>query len=321
MILQKFSTRDVPPDLRKTHMQEVYSAVANIDVSPLSEDVPLSGESAMLGLPGVLITKTAIGPCRAGRTARQTADGDDDVVICLALQGDMTWSWQDDRQIRPGQSYLGANDIPGFRIFPEPTTLLDIVIPRKLAASAISDAESPRQFHATPEMRLLASYAQALIHEAGELPEESAQLVANHIRDLAALAVGARRDAAEIASGRGVRAARLKEIQRDIAANLLNPALSASWIAGRHRISERYLRELFADEQTRFTDFVLDKRLSYAFSLLSRPEWSQSNVSAIAYEAGFSDLSWFNRTFRRRFGITPREARDLAATVPAKGAR
>jgi AraC-like DNA-binding protein len=30
-------------------------------------------------------------------------------------------------------------------------------------------------------------------------------------------------------------------------------------------------------------------------------------ISAIAYEAGFGDLSHFNRSFRRRYGVPPSE--------------
>lgn len=36
-------------------------------------------------------------------------------------------------------------------------------------------------------------------------------------------------------------------------------------------------------------------------------------VTALASEAGFGDLSYFNRTFRRRFAMTPSEARKLHA--------
>jgi AraC-like DNA-binding protein len=32
-------------------------------------------------------------------------------------------------------------------------------------------------------------------------------------------------------------------------------------------------------------------------------------ISAIAFDSGFSDLSHFNRTFRRRSGMTPSEVR------------
>jgi AraC-like DNA-binding protein len=32
-------------------------------------------------------------------------------------------------------------------------------------------------------------------------------------------------------------------------------------------------------------------------------------ISDIAFECGFNDLSYFNRCFRRRFGLTPTAAR------------
>jgi AraC-like DNA-binding protein len=35
----------------------------------------------------------------------------------------------------------------------------------------------------------------------------------------------------------------------------------------------------------------------------------ERTISMIAFAAGFSDLSHFNRTYRRRFGETPSETR------------
>ena len=35
-------------------------------------------------------------------------------------------------------------------------------------------------------------------------------------------------------------------------------------------------------------------------------------IGAIAFDAGFADLSHFNRSFRRRFGGTPSEVRAQA---------
>jgi AraC-like DNA-binding protein len=40
-------------------------------------------------------------------------------------------------------------------------------------------------------------------------------------------------------------------------------------------------------------------------------------IATIALDAGFGDLSYFNRTFRRRFGVAPSELRAAAdTTVP-----
>jgi AraC-like DNA-binding protein len=38
-------------------------------------------------------------------------------------------------------------------------------------------------------------------------------------------------------------------------------------------------------------------------------------VSTIAFEVGFGDLSYFNRTFKKRFGATPREIRARFETM------
>ncbi|WP_424631143.1 hypothetical protein [Bradyrhizobium sp. SYSU BS000235] len=49
----------------------------------------------------------------------------------------------------------------------------------------------------------------------------------------------------------------MRAIKSDIAANLRSRQLTINTIAARHGISARYIRELFADESTTFTDYVL----------------------------------------------------------------
>jgi AraC-like DNA-binding protein len=54
---------------------------------------------------------------------------------------------------------------------------------------------------------------------------------------------------------------------------------------------------------------VLDQRLARAYRLLGDPRCADHTVSAIAFAAGFGDLSYFNRSFRRTFGASPTEVR------------
>jgi len=42
----------------------------------------------------------------------------------------------------------------------------------------------------------------------------------------------------------------------------------------------------------------------------STPRFDEQDISTVALESGFSDISYFNRCFRRRFGATPTEVRE-----------
>ena len=69
---------------------------------------------------------------------------------------------------------------------------------------------------------------------------------------------------------------------------------------------------LFQGDETTFTDFVLNQRLARAHKLLVAARFDASPISAIAFEAGFDDLSYFNRCFRRRYEATPSDIRAAA---------
>jgi AraC family transcriptional regulator len=59
--------------------------------------------------------------------------------------------------------------------------------------------------------------------------------------------------------------------------------------------------------------FVLRTRLHRAAVRLRR---SDEAVSAIAFDAGFNDLSTFNRRFRRVIGVSPSAYRTGRESVP-----
>jgi len=46
--------------------------------------------------------------------------------------------------------------------------------------------------------------------------------------------------------------------------------------------------------------------------MLTDQRWSDRTVSSVAFDAGFGDLSYFNRAFRRRYGATPSDIRKKA---------
>jgi AraC-like DNA-binding protein len=54
---------------------------------------------------------------------------------------------------------------------------------------------------------------------------------------------------------------------------------------------------------------VTELRLQRARALLADRRNDGMRIGDIAYAAGFADISHFNRSFRRRFGMTPTGAR------------
>jgi AraC-like DNA-binding protein len=56
---------------------------------------------------------------------------------------------------------------------------------------------------------------------------------------------------------------------------------------------------------------VLDRRLARAHRMLADRRHADWAVSAIAFESGFGNLSYFNRMFRRRYSSTPSDVRAM----------
>lgn len=57
-----------------------------------------------------------------------------------------------------------------------------------------------------------------------------------------------------------------------------------------------------------FTELVRQLRLSQACRLLQQ---SDATVASISHEVGYTNLSNFNRQFRREYGVTPKEFRAV----------
>ncbi len=113
-------------------------------------------------------------------------------------------------------------------------------------------------------LQLLVGYLASALDIGALVTPELEQLAATHVYDLLAVALGATRDTAEVAKGRGIRAARLRAIKTDILAHLGQQGLSLDAVAVRHAISPVYIRKLFASEGSSFSQFVLEQRLERA---------------------------------------------------------
>ena len=81
------------------------------------------------------------------------------------------------------------------------------------------------------------------------------------------------------------------------------PAPPASF-AARLGVSVRYLHRLLEPTGRSFSEHLIGCRLDRAAAMLRDPA-CRLKIGDIACQAGFSDISHFNRSFRRTFGDTP----------------
>jgi AraC-like DNA-binding protein len=72
------------------------------------------------------------------------------------------------------------------------------------------------------------------------------------------------------------------------------------------------IRRLFEAEGVTFTEYVLAQRLARAHRMLMDPRRASEKISTVALDAGFDDVSYFNRAFRQFCGDTPSGVRTQA---------
>jgi AraC-like DNA-binding protein len=312
MRVLRFSTDALPERDRLPIMREVHGRLtAKVDIEP-APGVPLHYRVIARVLPGLTVSMFSESAVTIRRTRELLADGNDDVVFAVPPTFANRLS-QLGRELSPiGDAVLlSSADVMRIDVASGCQGPLVTLSRRRLAplVPRLEDAfmrPVPRDIEA---LQLLTRYVCLFDDQQSLATPELRSLVVNHIYDLVALALGPTRDAAEVANGRGVRAARLHAIKTEILDSLNRHEFSLAGLATRHRISPRHVQMLFESDGTTFSRFLLDQRLARAHHMLSNPLLAERTISTIAYEAGFGDLSHFNRAFRRRYGETPSDVR------------
>ena len=312
----RLSLADTPERERPAVYREFFGhSVFRIDAEPL-RDVPFEVDVTLQKLPGLQLFAGRLHGSRNQRTRALAADGVDDFTLMVNLGGPyLVTQGRQEILLGDGEATFMTCAEPGSYTHHPPGDVLALRFPRAPFAPLVSRVEDcylrriPRD---TQALKLLKEYVDVAWDEQSLASRELQHLVVAHIYDLMAVCLGTARDTAEVARRRGVRAARLHAIKQDIDGNLDRADLSLAGLAARHACTPRFVQRLFEAEGTSFTDYVLARRLARAHRLLTDPRRTSEKISAIAFDAGFADVSYFNRAFRRHYGDTPSGIRGCA---------
>ncbi|GGA60798.1 AraC family transcriptional regulator [Pelagibacterium lentulum] len=318
MTVFSIRSQDLEAARRVEEFQAIAANICKLHITP-ADAQNYRSETVIGLLPGIIMADTVHSACTTDRTNQLAAETGDNILLHIPVSGGFSIR-QDgghDVECAPGQVYVDPNEVPGVAEFrSEQANVFYVSIPRSFLASATAGLNTAlRDVTAlTPQWRLFLNYARSLHEELPHLAPEDAMQCAAHVQDLALMALGATREAAELAAGRGVRAARLKAVKADIERLLTSPDLTPDLVAARQGVSPRYLRSLFESDGMSFRDYVASRRLLMAYRQLADPTYRTMTISQIAMQAGFGDLSWFNARFKSAFGATPSDVRARAFT-------
>jgi AraC-like DNA-binding protein len=310
----RFSTGELPENMRFATWREQDGHSVLVTDIERDDDSSFEANVASRVLPGLRLVSVRFTAARILRTPEMMADGNDDLHLFVNQTGDITVS------ARGRDVTLGDNDAvligSGETIMYDRHSFGESIttrIPYSMLSPMvvdIDDAVMHRIPQNTAALRLLTGYASALLGEDHAMTTPAHRhRVATHVQDLAALALGATLEAADIANNRGMAAARLRAAKNYTIENICSREMSVGSVASHIGVSQRYLQRLFEIDGSTFSEFVLRQRLARAYRLLCEPPSMQRQVSTIAFEVGFGDLSEFNRCFRRQYGATPMEIR------------
>jgi AraC-like DNA-binding protein len=292
--------------------EELCRCNFRVDIQPgVGDSIDCKLQVSLLG--DITMAVASGSSAEISRTRETLKDGYDGLSLVIATSGRVLLR-HEEQSIELSESQMGLGDMSvlcGTRMSDD-CEAKAIRIPRSLLLAICPRAEDRLGLvlgSQAPIREAIARY-HALAASLGPHTDLVGQhLMAQHLVDLVGLLLGTDSDRTELATNRGRSAARLDLMRADVMANLSRADLTIYSIARNAGLSPRNAQRTFERTGTTFTEFLLEQRLLLVRRLLLDPLNRWRKVSDLAHSAGFPDVSYFNRVFRRRFGVTPSDMR------------
>ena len=311
-----FSTQDVPPAERHRAWQEALCALyVRVDSRcDAVDDYRGFVKESSFGI--VTITDCLIAPqCIDRRQSHLSRVDKDCFYVALTQKGHQVVEQRGQRlAYGPGSATIFSASEPYTLRNPDPHRAFYLEIPR----AALTQRWQPSRPLVTASVnttygvgRIVADLCASMVLEADTLPDSTRAQLGERLIDVLALALDSPNGEVPDLDG-SAKAERLRQIRNHIESNIGNPLLNPERVAAACQMSVRALHYLFKDTGQSVSDYLWERRLERCREELQMPAARRRTVTEIALAAGFNSMSHFSSAFRRRFGVTPSDARDSA---------
>lgn len=269
----------------------------------------------MLFLNGILISRAYASSIRLQRTESHIAGDSKDGIGFLICDGARPIGGTQRGQegvLRRGDAMVVSRSIPHMTHALRGGHALAVTIPRNMFARYKGDPDgfAGRMIDRNDgAIQLLGNYLGLLLASADSYDAAITATTANHVAELATLALGLPVHTHSRPGADGAADARLALIRQAIASRAFTEDVSAAAIGREFEISERTIQHLLKRAGTTFSDELREARVSRAEALLNDCKNDHLSIAQIAHECGFADVTTFYRAFRGRGGPSPSDIR------------
>ena len=193
-------------------------------------------------------------------------------------------------------------------------SLFCFAVPRRLLPDAL--AERPRFRLSATEAgralsRTLAGHAELCLRS--QPNSGISGFGAQHVVDLISHAPGIFEERPPERAGRSVLLSMMIDY---VERHADDPELGAATLALKFHCSQRYVHKLFSTTGRSLGEHINALRILACTRKLLDHAHRRSTIAEIAFNAGFRDISYFNRLFKRSSGLAPREFRRANGLQP-----
>ncbi len=308
------STDHLPVKQRAEWLREMIGReFADVEISPPTE-ARLFNETTIYRWEDLRLSSIRSNAITIERLSKEPAKIRQDVYLAVVLLSGSYSLEQDGRAValRPGDMTIYDATRPHRIVCPGSFSKLIVSIPRSKLKARVGGVERCSTLQIAGD-RGVGSVASAFLRSCAEqaqaLSESEFAALSENCIDLLVLALAAvGRQEDGVSFGRSASRARVRNF---VERNLSNPELDAAMVASGVGMSSRYINDILSDEGMPLMRHVLSLRLEKCRRELSF--FAGMPITEIAFRWGFNDMSHFSRSFKRRFGCSPRDYRRIIA--------
>ncbi|MEJ0036119.1 MAG: helix-turn-helix domain-containing protein [Gammaproteobacteria bacterium] len=303
----------LPGRARAAAWNALYSArLDQVDVTPADHDT-FDAELTLGNLGPIRVARITCGRSSIARTPRHIVHAPGRVFsFILQARGNGVFAqYGNEASLKEGDITLCDSAAPHSYHVEDSSEMMMLRVPASLLKERLP---SPEQFcgrHLSSTQGLACTVAAVMASlctqlERGLTPYFQNSL-ARHLLDLLATSYAMAFDSLTTASS--VVSGRHAKVKLYIEQRLRDPELSPCMIALGLKLSSRYLRMIFATSSETVSAYILRRRLEECARQMSDPQWRGRSIAEIAFGWGFNSAPHFTRSFRDRYGLSPRHYR------------